>query len=225
MWLYPRHVSVAIFTSTQHQSDFRQHATLIGKVHLPFSSQPSHHKSLVTIPVPGSWWWPPCWIGYTLRTGQGSSATGERCEQWSPCQPSRPVTWTCSRTLQSSQTRSWRCRPNWHCKQDTQRDRETPEVVQCSSCNTDSTKQVRSTKEIEKQRDQYLKFGHTHKRGWSVLYQPNGNQIYANNPLWLASQPSFFLTHPCTYRHPSTPWTYYRHPSSTHHNSNTLCLP
>ena len=33
---------VARFTSTMQQSDLRQHSTLIGKVHLSFSSQPSY---------------------------------------------------------------------------------------------------------------------------------------------------------------------------------------
>ena len=35
-------VMVVRFTSNPHQSDIRQHSTNIGKVHLPFSYQPSH---------------------------------------------------------------------------------------------------------------------------------------------------------------------------------------
>ena len=42
IWQYLQQVRVARFTSTQQQSCLRQHSTLIGKVHLPFSNQPSH---------------------------------------------------------------------------------------------------------------------------------------------------------------------------------------
>ena len=39
---YPHQVRLARFTSTQQQSDLRRHPTMIGKVHLPFTNQPSH---------------------------------------------------------------------------------------------------------------------------------------------------------------------------------------
>ena len=42
IWWYHQQVRVARFSSTQQQSCLRRHPTLISKVHLPFSNQPSH---------------------------------------------------------------------------------------------------------------------------------------------------------------------------------------
>ena len=46
---FPQQVRVAGFTSIRQPSDLHQHSTLIGKVHLPMSNQPSHF-----IPKPAS---------------------------------------------------------------------------------------------------------------------------------------------------------------------------
>ena len=55
IWLYPLHVRVARFSSTQQQSDLCQLSNLIFKVHLPFSSQPSF---FINLPFPCLLWYP-----------------------------------------------------------------------------------------------------------------------------------------------------------------------
>ena len=42
IWQYPQQVRLTAFTSTQQQSSLCWHSTLNGKVHLPFSNQPSY---------------------------------------------------------------------------------------------------------------------------------------------------------------------------------------
>ena len=50
-WSYPLQVRVARFTSTQQQFCLGQQSTLNGKVHLPFSNQPSNFLPQPAFPM------------------------------------------------------------------------------------------------------------------------------------------------------------------------------
>ena len=51
IWQHPQQARVAGFNPTMQQSDLRQHSTLIDKVHLPFTNQPSHFSQCPLRPL------------------------------------------------------------------------------------------------------------------------------------------------------------------------------